>query len=106
MSDPNSSFDPVAALAGEFAERYRRGERPSLTEYTDRYPKLAEQIRERREAAACALRSAPPNAIRLARLCAPVPSTAASAGACGAAILAASYREASPSGAGWLGLAG
>src|SRR5262249_10184940 len=38
--------DPVAALAGEFAERYRRGERPSLTEYTARYPELADQIRE------------------------------------------------------------
>src|SRR5262245_38062873 len=46
MSDPNSALDPVAALAGEFAERYRRGERPALTEYTDRYPELAEQIRE------------------------------------------------------------
>ncbi len=46
MSEPNSSFDPVAALAGEFAERYRRGERPALTEYTTRYPELADQIRE------------------------------------------------------------
>src|SRR5262245_31932056 len=46
MSDPSSSFDPVAALAGEFAERYRRGERPALTEYTARYPELADQIRD------------------------------------------------------------
>ena len=34
------------AVAEEFAERYRRGERPALTEYTDRYPELAEQIRD------------------------------------------------------------
>jgi WD40 repeat protein/serine/threonine protein kinase/Flp pilus assembly protein TadD len=33
-------------LAEEFAERYRRGERPSLREYTDRYPDLAVEIRE------------------------------------------------------------
>jgi WD40 repeat protein/serine/threonine protein kinase len=33
-------------LAEEFADRYRRGERPSLVEYTDRYPDLAEEIRE------------------------------------------------------------
>jgi serine/threonine protein kinase/WD40 repeat protein len=33
-------------LAYEFAERFRRGERPSLTEYTDRYPELADDIRE------------------------------------------------------------
>ncbi len=33
-------------LADEFAERYRRGERPSLQEYVDRYPDLADEIRE------------------------------------------------------------
>ena len=33
-------------LAEEFAERYRRGERPSLREYTDRYADLADEIRE------------------------------------------------------------
>jgi serine/threonine protein kinase/Flp pilus assembly protein TadD len=32
--------------ADEFADRYRRGERPPLSEYTDRYPELAAQIRE------------------------------------------------------------
>jgi hypothetical protein len=36
----------VEELAEEFAARYRRGERPCLTEYTDKYPELAEQIRE------------------------------------------------------------
>jgi eukaryotic-like serine/threonine-protein kinase len=33
-------------LAEEFAERYRRGERPSLQEYVDRLPEMAEEIRE------------------------------------------------------------
>jgi WD40 repeat protein/serine/threonine protein kinase/tetratricopeptide (TPR) repeat protein len=33
-------------LAEEFAERHRRGERPSLREYTSRYPDLANEIRE------------------------------------------------------------
>jgi hypothetical protein len=33
-------------LAEEFAARYRGGERPSLKEYTDRYPDLADDIRE------------------------------------------------------------
>jgi serine/threonine protein kinase/formylglycine-generating enzyme required for sulfatase activity/Flp pilus assembly protein TadD len=33
-------------LAEEFAERFRRGERPSLKEYLDRYPDLADDIRE------------------------------------------------------------
>ena len=33
-------------LAEEFAERYRRGERPSLEEYVDRLPAMADEIRE------------------------------------------------------------
>jgi WD40 repeat protein/serine/threonine protein kinase len=33
-------------LADEFAARYRHGERPSLREYIDRYPDLADEIRE------------------------------------------------------------
>ena len=33
-------------LAEEFAERYRRGERPSLEEYVDRLPAMAGEIRE------------------------------------------------------------
>jgi serine/threonine protein kinase len=33
-------------LADEFAERYRRGERPALKEYLDKYPDLADEIRE------------------------------------------------------------
>ncbi len=33
-------------LAEEFAERYRRGERPSLQEYIDRCPAMGDEIRE------------------------------------------------------------
>src|SRR5262249_12156944 len=33
-------------LAEEFARRFRRGERPSLQEYVDRLPAMAEEIRE------------------------------------------------------------
>jgi hypothetical protein len=45
---PTSSGDrnPVERLAEEFAERYRRGERPSLTEYVEKYPQHADEIRE------------------------------------------------------------
>src|SRR5262245_28371484 len=46
MASASSGRDPVEKLAEEFAERYRRGERPSLAEYTARYPELADEIRE------------------------------------------------------------
>jgi len=46
MSSPPSEFDPVEELADSFLERYRRGERPSLSEYAREHPELAEQIRE------------------------------------------------------------
>jgi serine/threonine protein kinase/WD40 repeat protein len=45
MNDSDSGADPLVQLAEEFAERYRRGERPSLTEYAQRYPEQAERIR-------------------------------------------------------------
>ena len=46
-SDPSSgSRDPVEPLAEEFMARYRRGERPALAEYTDKYPELADRIRD------------------------------------------------------------
>src|SRR6476620_1922201 len=38
--------DPVEELAEEFLGRFRRGERPALSEYTARHPELAEEIRE------------------------------------------------------------
>lgn len=44
MIDPEMPRDPVEELAEEFLERYRRGERPSLPEYTKRRPDLASTI--------------------------------------------------------------
>ncbi|HJZ90027.1 MAG TPA: protein kinase, partial [Gemmataceae bacterium] len=41
----SSDADPLVELAEEYAERFRRGERPALTEYTDKYPDLADRIR-------------------------------------------------------------
>src|SRR6516164_3676454 len=38
--------ETVEQLAEEFVERYRRGERPSPSEYAARYPEHAEEIRE------------------------------------------------------------
>jgi serine/threonine protein kinase/WD40 repeat protein/Flp pilus assembly protein TadD len=38
--------NPFELLAEEFAERYRRGERPALSDYVARYPDLADEIRE------------------------------------------------------------
>jgi WD40 repeat protein/serine/threonine protein kinase len=46
MSEAASEPDPLVRLAEEFAERYRKGERPSLTEYVSRYPELAAEIRD------------------------------------------------------------
>jgi len=48
MSTTTSSADygQFEVLAEEFAARFRRGERPSLQEYIDRCPDLAEEIRE------------------------------------------------------------
>jgi serine/threonine protein kinase len=38
--------DPLEALAAEYMDRQRRGERPAIDEYTQRHPELAEQIRD------------------------------------------------------------
>ena len=47
MPSSDSSRDvALEQLAQEFVERYRRGECPPLTEYTDRRPDLAQDIRE------------------------------------------------------------
>src|SRR5262249_22073681 len=45
-ADSSANYALLGRLADEFADRYRKGERPSLKEYIDRYPDLAEQIRE------------------------------------------------------------
>ncbi len=42
----SGQYNLLDQLAEEFAARFRRGERPALKEYTDRYPELAEEIRE------------------------------------------------------------
>ena len=46
MSAPSQRRETVEQLAEEFVERYRRGERPPLSEYTARYPEHA-AVRER-----------------------------------------------------------
>src|SRR5260370_239128 len=44
--DPSiSERDRGDEVAEEFVERYRPGERPSLKEYTDRFPQWADRIR-------------------------------------------------------------
>src|SRR5438876_4144743 len=45
-ADSSEQFLLLNRLADEFAERYRRGERPALQEYIDRHPQLADDIRE------------------------------------------------------------
>lgn len=46
MSDSGSHSELVIALAEEFVERFRLGQQPSLSEYAERYPELAAEIRE------------------------------------------------------------
>jgi serine/threonine protein kinase/WD40 repeat protein/tetratricopeptide (TPR) repeat protein len=40
----SSKYELLDQLAEEFADRYRRGQRPSLHEYLDRHPNLADEI--------------------------------------------------------------
>jgi eukaryotic-like serine/threonine-protein kinase len=64
--EDTSEYDQIDRLAEEFADRFRRGERPTLEEYIDRRPGLADEIREvfpalvkvRRAAAICQDRGA------------------------------------------------
>ena len=46
METASPRRETVERLAEDFVERYRRGERPPLSEYTERYPEHAEQIRD------------------------------------------------------------
>jgi serine/threonine protein kinase len=46
MSKPESERDPLEVLASEFMERQRLGESPSVEEYAERYPELADDIRD------------------------------------------------------------
>jgi tetratricopeptide (TPR) repeat protein len=47
-SDSSSSrdYDLLDRLVEEFNERFRKGERPSIKEYCDRHPELADDLRE------------------------------------------------------------
>ena len=46
MSESEEGRDPLEVLAAEFMERQRRGESPSISEYTARHPELAAEIDE------------------------------------------------------------
>jgi eukaryotic-like serine/threonine-protein kinase len=46
MSSLQSNSGVVVELAEEFVDRYRKGQRPSLKEYIDRYPELAAEIKD------------------------------------------------------------
>ncbi len=46
MNAAPSEFDPIDDLVESYLARYRRGEQPSIAEYADRYPELAERIRD------------------------------------------------------------
>ena len=44
--DDAERYDLLDRLVEEFAARLRRGEQPALADYTDRYPELADELRE------------------------------------------------------------
>jgi WD40 repeat protein/serine/threonine protein kinase len=46
ISPDSRAYGRFDELAEDFAERYRRGERPSVEEYVDRLPEMADEIRE------------------------------------------------------------
>ena len=46
QTDADSVPSPMAGLADEFLDRYRRGERPALSDYARRHPHLADEIRD------------------------------------------------------------
>jgi len=46
MSTSGDVRNPVELLAEEFLERKRRGEQPTLREYLERHPELADEIRD------------------------------------------------------------
>jgi WD40 repeat protein/tetratricopeptide (TPR) repeat protein len=46
MKSTSGERNPVELLAEEFLDRKRRGERPTLQDYLDRHPELAEEIRD------------------------------------------------------------
>ena len=46
MNDSSEDRNVVERLAQEFVDRYRRGDRPPLRDYTERYPEMAAEIRD------------------------------------------------------------
>ena len=46
MNPSSEDRDPLELLADEFLERRRTGQSPTVGEYVDRYPHLADQIRD------------------------------------------------------------
>jgi len=46
VTDSSADRDPLDCLAEEFVARLRRGEHPAVSEYADRHPELAEQVRD------------------------------------------------------------
>jgi WD40 repeat protein/serine/threonine protein kinase len=46
MTESEARFELVGKLGEEFVERFRRGERPRIGEYTDKYPDYAAEIEE------------------------------------------------------------
>ena len=46
MNESSASREPIEALADEFLERYRRGERPAISQYMRAHPEAASQIEE------------------------------------------------------------
>ncbi len=46
MTHPASHRDSIRTLADAFLTRYRRGERPTVSDYTPRHPDLADEIRD------------------------------------------------------------
>ena len=46
MTTSSDARNPVEALAEEFLDRKRRGEQPTLREYVELYPELADEIRD------------------------------------------------------------
>jgi serine/threonine protein kinase len=43
---PDSDRHPIDLVAEAFAQQYRAGERPSVSDYANRHPELADQLRE------------------------------------------------------------
>ena len=46
MSSSSGDREPVELLAEEFLERRRRGEKPTIQEYAEKHPQLADEIRD------------------------------------------------------------